>query len=150
MCLTWDRHIARLADTLPFVPVAVVPGTRVATAAARASLPERISHAAAAATVARAALLGAAFASQSADLFEASLHDELHEPYRAPNAPVLGAVRSDLPAGAVGATLSGSGPTVIVWAYEEQLDACAADLETRFADARVLPLRVASRGAHVA
>ena len=92
----------------------------------------------------------AAFASQSADLFEASLHDELHEPYRAPNAPVLAAVRIDLPPGAVGATLSGSGPTVIVWAREEQLDSCAADLEARFADARVLPLRVASRGAHVA
>jgi len=150
VCITWDCHIARLAGTLPFVPIAVIPETRVLTAAARASLPERIPHAAAAATVARAALLGAAFASQSPDLFEASLHDELHEPCRAPNAPVLAAVRSDLPAGAVGATLSGSGPTVIVWAREDQLDPCVADLEARFADARVLPLRVASRGAHVA
>ena len=87
VCLTWDCHIARLADTLPFVPVAVIPESRVLTAAARASLPEQIPHAAAASTVARAALLGAAFASQDPKLFEASLHDELHEPYRAPNAP---------------------------------------------------------------
>jgi homoserine kinase len=150
VCLTWDCHIARLADTLPFVPVAVIPETRVLTAAARASLPEQIPHAAAASTVARAALLGAAFASQDPKLFEASLHDELHEPYRAPNAPVLAAVRGDLPTGAIGATLSGSGPTVIVWARDEQVETCVRELAARFADARVLKLRVASRGAHIA
>src|SRR3954469_261384 len=48
VCLTWDCHIARLADPLPFVPVAVVPESRVLTAPARASLPEQIPHAAAA------------------------------------------------------------------------------------------------------
>jgi homoserine kinase len=150
VCLTWDCRIARLGDTLPFVPVAVIPETRVLTAAARASLPEHVSHAAAAATVARSALLGAAFATQDPELFVAALHDELHEPYRAPNAPVLAAVRGELPTGAVGATLSGSGPTVIVWAQEEQVESCVQELDARFADARVLPLRVASRGAHVA
>ena len=47
-------------------------------------------------------------------LLTAALADRLHEPYR-PSA-ILDAVRAELPAGAVGATLSGSGPTVIVWA----------------------------------
>jgi homoserine kinase len=147
VCLTWDCNIARLADTLPFAAVAVVPRSRVRTAEARASLPERVSHAAATATVAHAALLGAAFASRDPDLFVAALHDELHEPYRGVNAPVLGAVRDEPPPGAVGATLSGSGPTVIVWARSDDVEACADDLRHRFVDAKVLPLRVSPDGA---
>ena len=67
-----------------------------------------------------------------AELFARALVDRLHEPYR-PSA-VLDAVRADPPAGARGATLSGSGPTVIVWADEPAR--CAAALRERFADAR--------------
>jgi homoserine kinase len=59
---------------------------------------------------------------------------------------VLAAVRADLPTGAVGATISGSGPTVIVWAYDDQVDACARELEERFGDAKVLPLRISPLG----
>jgi len=59
VCLTWDGHVARVAETLPFAPVAIVPQTRVLTADARAALPEQVSHAAAAFTAARASLLGA-------------------------------------------------------------------------------------------
>jgi homoserine kinase len=146
VCLTWDGHIARLADTLPFAPIAVVPETRVVTADARASLPEQIPHAAAAFTAAHAALLGAAIVSQDPDLFAAALHDELHEPYRAELVPAFGALRAELPTGAVGATISGSGPTVIVWARDDQIDACARELRARFADADVMPLRISAEG----
>jgi homoserine kinase len=147
VCLTWDCNIARLADTLPFAALAVVPALRVRTVVARASLPERVAHAAATATVAHAALLGAAFASQDPDLFAAALHDELHEPYRAVHAPALRAVRDDPPPGAVGATLSGSGPSVIVWTRSDDVEACARELERRFPDANVLTLRVSPQGA---
>jgi homoserine kinase len=58
---------------------------------------------------------------------------------------MLEALRGDLPQGARGATLSGSGPTVIVWA--DDATACAAALAARFPDADVLSLRVSSRGA---
>jgi len=57
---------------------------------------------------------------------------------------VLDEIRADLPRGAVGATLSGSGPTVIVWA--EDAEACRADLVVRYDDVRVLP--VVAQGAH--
>jgi len=147
VCLTWDGHVARVAETLPFAPVAVVPQARVLTADARAALPEQVSHAAAAFTVARASLLGAALASQDPELFAAALDDELHEPYRARHAPVLAEVRAEPPTGAVGATLSGSGPTVIVWTQPDEVEACAADLRARYADADVLPLRVSASGA---
>jgi homoserine kinase len=146
-CLTWDGHVERIADGVPAAPIALVPETTVGTAAAREALPPEIPHADAAFTAGRAALLGAALASGSPGLFAAALDDRLHEPYRAPNAPLLPGVRAELPAGALGATLSGSGPTVIVWAREEEADAVAAELSERFPDERVLWLAVSKEGA---
>lgn len=151
VCLTWREdavpRIARVAVETPFVPVALVPESRVSTEAARAALPELVSHEDAAFTAGRATLLGAALASGSAELFAAALEDRLHEPYRAASAPLLAAVRRRLPPGGVGATLSGSGPTVIVWTRSETAVACVADLEARFSESTVLPLAVSQVGA---
>jgi homoserine kinase len=63
------------------------------------------------------------------------------------NAPLLEAVRADLPAGALGATLSGSGPSVIVWVREDAADACEEQLARRFTDASVLGFTVSAQGA---
>jgi homoserine kinase len=147
VCLTWDGRVARIADNAPGVPLALVPDARVETKAARASLPDTVPHEDATFSVARAALLGAALAGGSEDLFAASTDDRLHEPYRAANAPLLAAVRERLPAGALGATLSGSGPTVIVWARPGDENICAAELAQRFPDADVLRLAISSAGA---
>lgn len=147
VCLTWEGRVARIADDAPGVPLALVPAGTVETKAARASLPESVTHADASFSVARAALLGAALAGGSAELFAASTADRLHEPYRAANAPLLAAVRERLPEGALGATLSGSGPTVIVWARPGDENICARDLAERFPDADVLRLSVSPTGA---
>lgn len=147
VCLTWGTRIARIADTVPAVPIAVVPAYRVKTARSRAALPETVPHADAAFSAGRAALLGAALAGGSADLFAAALADRLHEPYRAESSPLLGEVRAALPADALGATLSGAGPTVIVWARDGRADACAAELRRRFPHERVLPLTISPTGA---
>ena len=56
--LTWDGRIARIADVLPLMPVAIVPRERTSTEASRRSLPSTVTHADAAANAARAALLG--------------------------------------------------------------------------------------------
>jgi homoserine kinase len=144
VCLTWEGRIARVAETLPLVPVAVIPKQKVQTADARRALPAQVSHADAAFNVARAALLGAGLAQGDVGLLAAAFSDRLHEPYR-PSA-LLDAIRADLPAGAVGATLSGSGPTVIVWA--EDADTCARALEERFPEETVLSLGVSAEGAH--
>jgi homoserine kinase len=148
VCLTWDGSIARLADDAPAKPIALVPQATVSTAAARSALPESVSHADAAFTAARAAVLGAALATGDADLFANALADRIHEPYRASGAPLLEAVRHELPAGALGATLSGSGPTVVVWARQDSVAACSVELESRFPDTAVHVLNVSSRGAH--
>jgi homoserine kinase len=149
VCLTWDGHIARIADMLPAVPIALVPEAVVSTKRSRAGLPASVPHEDAAFTAARAALLGAALAGGSEDLFAQALDDRIHEPYRATEAPLLRAVRGDLPTGAVGVTLSGSGPTVIVWATRDASAACARDLEKRFPRELVLPLAIASSGAEL-
>jgi homoserine kinase len=122
----------------------------VATAASRAALPEAVPHADAAHTAGRAALLGAALASRSTALFAAALDDRLHEPYRAADAPLLAVLRDDLPPRALGATLSGSGPTVIVWAEPGAGEACADALASRFDDADVLALGPSPGGASAA
>ena len=147
VCLTWDGRIARVADGTPAQPIALIPEERVGTKGARAELPEHVAHVDAAFTVGRATLLGAALASGSAELFAAAADDRLHEPYRAARAPLLAAVRADLPGGALGATISGSGPTVIVWASPDAAEACAAELTSRFPAVDVLPLNVATSGA---
>jgi homoserine kinase len=147
VCLTWENRIVRLADSLPAVPFALVPEATVSTAQAREALPDLVPHADAAFTAGHAAMLGAALAQGSAELFSEAIDDRLHEPYRAVNAPLLDAVRADLPDGALGATLSGSGPTVIVWVREEAADACEEELARRFRDASVLRFTVAHQGA---
>jgi homoserine kinase len=147
VCLTWENRIARVADAIPAVAIAVVPDAAVSTSASRAALPSSVPHEDAAFTAARAALLGAALAGSSSELFAAALADRLHEPYRAGDAPVLGAVRTDPPTGAIGATLSGSGPTVIVWATEAGAGRCARELGERFPAAQILKLGVAPQGA---
>jgi homoserine kinase len=143
-CLTWNGHIARLADTLPLTPVAVVPRHHRTTAEARQALPPQVPHPDATFTVAKAALLGAGMVKRDGDLLAAAFDDRLHEPYRP--SPLLDAIRAELPPGAVGATLSGSGPTVIAWA--EDAATCAADLERRFPDETVMALRIVAEGAH--
>jgi homoserine kinase len=141
--LTWDGRIARIADALPLSAVALVPRERTSTESSRRSLPSTVPHADAAANAAYAALLAAGAAVQDADLFAAGLDDRLHEPYRPSTA--LDAVREELPPGARGATLSGSGPTVIVWADDS--GTCAAALAQRFPEHDVLALDVTPRGA---
>jgi len=149
VCLTWENRIVRVADSLPAVPIALVPETTVSTAAARNSLPDSVPHADAAFTAGRAALLGAALAQGSAELFAEAIQDRLHEPYRADKAPLLEAARSNLPNGALGATLSGSGPTVIVWVREESAAASEAELASRFIEASVVRFAVSPEGASV-
>jgi homoserine kinase len=147
VCLTWEGRIARIADDLPVAAVVVIPENRVGTEGARGLLPQVVPHADATYSAARAALLGAALAAGDASLLAASAGDRLHEPYRAAGAPHLGAIRGDLPPGALGATLAGSGPTVLVWAEWERALEVERALAERFPDCDVRRLAVAPKGA---
>ena len=152
VCLIWrdgERFAAQqIATELPLDPVVVIPQARVSTRASRARLPETLPHREAALAAAQAALLGAAIASGDPDLLAAAFQDRLHEPFRHADAPLLAALRSDLPPGAAGATLSGSGPSVVVWAQKGRADEVADALRERRLDADVLPIAIASGGTH--
>ena len=150
VCLIWQNgagpHTARIAADLPLSPVLVLPDQRVNTLESRGRLPETLPHHEAAAAAAQAALLGAAVAAGDAKLLADAFHDRLHEPYRAPDAPLLQELRDDPVPGQAGVTLSGSGPSVVVW-VEKGSDP-VRELQRRYPDARVLPLRIADQGAH--
>jgi homoserine kinase len=149
--LAWEGaegvRALRLADP-PVELVAVVAGDELATERARAALPARVGHADAVHTAARAALLVAALEHGRTDALADALDDRLHEPYRAPLVPLLATVRERL-AGlpAFGATLSGAGPSVLVWCERGAGPRVAAGLAGL--GARVLPLAVAARGVTV-
>jgi homoserine kinase len=153
-CVSWTHEAgpraARIADELPLGVVLVVPAARTNTARSRSDLPFTVSHHDAAATVASATMLGAAIAGGNPTLLRDAFHDRLHEQYRTSQAPLLEALREDLPDGASGVTLSGSGPSVVVWAEPDRIDEVVASLEQFVSSsATVLPLRVAQVGAHV-
>jgi homoserine kinase len=153
VCVAWHGddgapRSRRIADDVPAAAVAVVPAARTSTEASRGALPETVPHADAAATAGAALLLGAALGSGDASLLVPALRDRLHEPYRVAGAPLLERVRALAPPGFLGVTLSGSGPTVIVWVDRASRDNAATALRASLgAEADVLPLAVAQRGA---
>ena len=144
--LTWEGRIARIAETLPLAPVALVPA-RADVDRGVAPLAAVDGHARRRRGECRPRRAARAPGPQPGApmLFAAGLDDRLHEPYR-PSA-ALDAIRADLPAGARGATLSGSGPTVIVWADDPP--ACATALSDRFPDHDVLAARRVRDGARL-
>jgi homoserine kinase len=154
VCVAWrsNGHVraARIAADLPLVSILAVPADRTNTVQSRSGLPLTITHEDAAANAGFAALLGAAIASGDAGLLSDAFHDRLHEQYRVDGTPLLKLLRSHPPDGTAGVTLSGSGPSVVVWAAQERAADVAGELERSLPpDTRVLPLRVAQEGARL-
>ena len=101
--------------------VFAIPDFAVETKQARAVLPGSVSHSTAVAGAARAAALVQGLASADARLLALALDDVLHVPFRRRLVPGYDAVVSAaLGAGAFGATLSGSGPTVLALASSQR------------------------------
>lgn len=110
------RGAARLSsgDDLGLTNVVFIPEATGATRAARAALPLSVPHTDATFNV--AAIAGLALGLRLCDhaLIGAGMHDRLHEPYRARLFPHLDPMKDAARnAGAVGACLSGAGPTVL-------------------------------------
>ncbi len=108
----------------------VVPGEPVETAAARAALPATVPMADAVANLGSLATLVLGLTASDWDLIAEGLADRLHQPHRArlyPRSAELLARARDL--GALGATISGAGPTVLVWCRYEQTGTVMAALK---------------------
>jgi homoserine kinase len=102
--------------------VVVVPDVPpVLTSDARAALPEDVPLAHATFNVAHAALLTLGLSRGEWDLVARGLRDRLHQPRRAHLYPEsLRLVEQAPELGALGATISGAGPAVLVWTHYEQ------------------------------
>jgi homoserine kinase len=113
--------IHRFEPPMGLEAVLVVPQEGVRTADARAALPKSVPLKDAVFNVAHASLLMVGLATGDWDLIAAGLRDRLHQPYRAhlyPRSAELLERAQEL--GALGATISGAGPTVLVWCRYEQ------------------------------
>jgi homoserine kinase len=131
--------------------VLVVPSEGVPTEAARAALPTLVALSDAVFNLAQASTLILGLATADWELIGSGLGDRLHQPRRAelyPRSAALLHRARDL--GALGATISGAGPSVLVWCHFEQtgriLDALAHEVEG-WAMAMRVPFE--SRGADV-
>ncbi len=118
-------------EDLGLTCVLFIPEATGATWAARAALPNEIPHADATMNVATACGLAIGLRARDHELIAAGMHDMLHEPYRArlfPHLDTMKAAARDH--GAVGAALSGAGPTVLALVTPE----CAGAVTEAFTE----------------
>jgi homoserine kinase len=144
------------ADPVRFDPpaglegVLVIPGFEVKTAAARAALPDTVPLADAVRNVGHASLLVLGLARGDFSLIGRGLADALHQPHRRslyPSSMELVERAEEL--GAVGATISGAGPTVLFWSHWEQTGTLVERLRAEAPDAAVRRVTFAPGGADV-
>ncbi len=124
-----DGQATRFDPPTGLEALAVVPEQAVNTRAARAALPSEVPMQDAVFNVAHAALLTLGLATGDWDMLARGLHDRLHQQARAglfPRSMELAEGAREL--GALGATISGAGPTVLVWCFYEQTGAVAEAL----------------------
>ena len=96
--------------------VLVVPHNSLRTARARSLLPAEVPIADAVFNVAHASLLVLGLSQGRLDLVARGLADRLHQPRRAPLYPdSIAVLERAREFGALGASISGAGPTVLVW-----------------------------------
>jgi homoserine kinase len=123
--------------------VAVIPGEEVSTEAAREAMPLEVPLADAVSNVAAAALLVLGLQQADLNLVARGLRDRLHQPHRRqlyPKSMELLEVASEI--GALGATISGAGPTLLVWSTWQDTGKVVEELERRcagWAEVRRLP-----------
>jgi len=131
--------------------VLVVPHEHVRTAQARAAMPAEVPLADAVFTAAHASLLVYGLARGEWDLVARGLADRLHQPRRAHLYPrSIALVDRAAQLGALGATISGAGPSVLVWTHYETTGGIAARLTDEVGDwAEVLRVPFEAQGAYV-
>ena len=123
--------------------IVVIPPEEVSTERAREAIPAEIPLADAVANVSAAAMLVLGLRSADLDLLARGLTDRIHQPRRRDLYPrsmeIVDAARE---MGALGATISGAGPTVLVWTTWQEAGKVAAALEQRcagWAEVRRMP-----------
>ena len=146
-----DGEVARFDPPPELEGVLVVAREGVPTAAARAALPAQVPMADAVFNTAHAALLMLGLARGDWDLVRRGLDDRLHQPHRAHLFPrSMQVIERARELGALGATLSGAGPAVLVWSHYEQTGGLVEALRAETEDfAEVVRVPFETQGADV-
>jgi homoserine kinase len=149
--VTPGGEVARFEPPDGLEAVIVVPRAAVRTAVARKALPERVPMADAVANVARASVLTLGLATGDFSLIARGLEDRLHQPYRAHLfAQSMALLKQARSFGAIGATISGAGPTVLFWTQADATGAVVGRLRAEAEGwADVLRAPFESQGADV-
>jgi homoserine kinase len=138
-----DGDVARLGVPLGLEAVLVVPDEAVRTRDARRALPQHVPLSDAVVNVGRTAQLVLGLARADLSLIGLGLHDCLHQPYRSHLYPRSAEIVADaVTLGALGATISGAGPSVLVWTAYEATGSVVAALRERcdgWADVKRVP-----------
>jgi homoserine kinase len=147
-----DGAVTKLDPPAGLEAVAAIPADQVPTEAARAALPDEIALADATFNVAHASLLTLGLAQGDLGLIARGLHDRVHQPRRELLYPrSIKLVERARELGALGATISGAGPTVLFWVFFEQTGALVERLREDVGDwAAVRRLNFVALGADVA
>ncbi len=123
--------------------IAVIPEEEVSTELARRAIPAEVPLADAVANVSAASRLVLGLRSADLDLVAGGLADRIHQPRRRELYPrSMELVDDARELGALGATISGAGPTVLVWTTWQDAGKVAEALEGRasgWAEVRRLP-----------
>jgi homoserine kinase len=144
-------EVARFDPPDGLEAVIVVPRTAVRTSVARRALPENVPLADAVANVAHAATLTLGLLRGDLGLIGRGLQDRLHQPYRAHLYPASSdLVERARSFGAIGASISGAGPTVLFWTHADTTGAVVAALRRKTEGwAKVLRAPFTTSGADV-
>jgi homoserine kinase len=146
-----DGEAVRFEPPTGLEALAVVPREAVRTRAARAALDARVPLGEAVFNVAHGALLTLGLARGDWDLVARGLQDRLHQERRShlfPRSYELALRAREL--GALGATISGAGPTVLVWCFYEQTGAVVQALAPEIEGwAEILRAPFEAQGAYV-
>lgn len=115
--------------------VAVIPAEEVSTEEARAAMPDQVPLSDAVSNVAAAALLVLGLQQADLNLVSRGLRDRIHQPRRRGLYPRSMELLEEAPElGALGATISGAGPTLLVWSTWQDTGKVVEELERRCAD----------------
>ena len=131
--------------------VVVIPNEQVPTDQAREAIPESIPVADAVANISAASELVLGIQRSDLTLIGRGLSDRLHQPARAHLYPRSMEIVQEAPRmGAIGATISGAGPTVLVWTFWQSTGGVMQELNERVGDwAQVKRLPFSPMGADV-
>jgi homoserine kinase len=130
-----DGEATRFDPPAGLEAVVLVPRSAVRTKTARAALPAEVPMADAVFNTAHGALLVLGLARGDWDLVARGLDDRLHQPRREHLYPrSMNLVRRARTFGALGATISGAGPTVLVWTFWQSTGDVMKKLTDRVGD----------------